>query len=698
MNYRKIKQIISHEAFISLIILAVLALTLPLQFPKYRVKHIKNIYTPKNNYIFFSDLDSDGNTEEVSFDISDRKQTKTIVSRNEKVLDQYNLRFQPIFHQPAFIEDYNDDGYKEIYVFTLGQDSIFLNIIDPLKSKNKLISDRFVDLNNKAPNSEDHPNIYPIGLAGNKNRSSRDLFFYINTGYNLQPRNIYKYIIEEDSLVKSPESGAVILGCTITDLDDDSSIEIILSTLATGNLDSDFPYSDNYSWLMVLDENLCYRFPPKKFGSYPSRIEALPITVNKKKHVIAFFNYFGPDTIGSGLYLFDQEGNEISRMPVFDYEPGISKIFPGNDDPNLSFFFLKDRNSTVVKMDNSFRELDVLRMPGTAIGDPACKFDADLDGMTEYFFRGENRSSIIIVRENFRNPVLWEYSLYDQCPLFSHYLKVGEKPVLYAQFPGIGMFIKYEKNTLYYLRFPIYMGLFGLVYLFVLIVAHTQRIRLSMRKEQEKRLLELQLKVVKNQIDPHFTLNVLNAIGSLYSDENNRDKADYIFGKYSKLIRQTVLSSDNVISTMEEELDFVRNYIEIERFRSDHTFDFSITIEEGSDVKIRIPRMLIHTFVENAIKHGIRNRSREGILNISIHQKKGLQFIVIENNGPSPDSISKLIDGTGKGLIILNELINLFHKLENVKITYDIQTIHNEDANNPIIRVTIKIPNIPFKV
>jgi len=108
--------------------------------------------------------------------------------------------------------------------------------------------------------------------------------------------------------------------------------------------------------------------------------------------------------------------------------------------------------------------------------------------------------------------------------------------------------------------------------------------------------------------------------------------------------------------------------------------------------------MLIHTFVENAIKHGIRNKAGDGLLNIHIHQNDGHQSIVIENNGPFQDSNHTLLNGTGKGLIILNELINLFFKLENVKITYDIQTILDEDTANPVTRVTVTIPSVAYKV
>jgi len=290
------------------------------------------------------------------------------------------------------------------------------------------------------------------------------------------------------------------------------------------------------------------------------------------------------------------------------------------------------------------------------------------------------------------NPVLWQHSQYDRMPMFTHFFKAGEKPILYAQFPGKGVFIRFMKNPFYLIWIPVYPCIYGIFYLFVLFIARGQQYRLNLSKEHEKKLVELQLKSIKNQIDPHFTLNVLNAIGSLYSEEGNREKADYIFGKYAKLIRQTVISSDKVISTIEEELDFVRNFLEIERFRNNNSFDYKIEIRDGSDIKTKIPRMLIHTFVENAIKYGIRNRAGGGILQIIIDRTGNIQTIIIENNGPFIENDNPLLTGTGKGLQILNELIGLFQKLENVRISYEVSKVINERTDNQTTKATIKIP------
>ncbi|MDO9257900.1 MAG: histidine kinase, partial [Bacteroidales bacterium] len=162
-------------------------------------------------------------------------------------------------------------------------------------------------------------------------------------------------------------------------------------------------------------------------------------------------------------------------------------------------------------------------------------------------------------------------------------------------------------------------------------------------------------------------------------------------GKYARLIRQTVISSDQIIITLNEELEFVRNYIDLERFRCNNSFDYAIDIDHDVDLHTKIPRMLIHTFVENAIKYGIRSKSEGGLLKIALQTKDITYQVIIEDNGPGLESQSTSIKGTGKGLIILNELIELFYKLEKVKITYTLQNISGPGSTVKGTSAIIKI-------
>jgi len=113
MIKERFKEYVTHPVFISLIIWAILILLIPPVFLKYRIKHIRDEYTTENTWNLFLDYDNDRLSEKVSFDLNDVEQTKIIFSKNNKILNQYDLKFQPTDINSVFAGDYNKDGYTD---------------------------------------------------------------------------------------------------------------------------------------------------------------------------------------------------------------------------------------------------------------------------------------------------------------------------------------------------------------------------------------------------------------------------------------------------------------------------------------------------------------------------------------------------------------------------------------------------------
>jgi hypothetical protein len=697
MTRNLLKEYIAHPVFLSLIIWAILVLIIPPVFSKYKIKHVRDEYTSANVWDFFFDYDNDKLSEKISFDLNDLEQTKIIVSKDNRILNQYNLKYQPSDIHSVFSGDYNKDGYFECYVYTMNQDSIFLNIIDPYISRKTIVTGRFIDFRRKATQSTDIPHIETVGMIDNQNKEFKDLVFFINTGYSKQPRALYQYSVPGDSLIKSPRSGANPTKCTIVDINDDSLPEFVLSILATGNNDDEFPFTDNYSWLMVLDDKLRFLFPPVKISQYPSLLEVIPMKLKNNFHLIAFNDYFGIDSISSSFILFDNKGNKISEKPIKDFEDIYSDILTNSDCNKNSFYFLKTRNAQVDEIDTNFQVINTVNIPEVVRGEPLAYLDANRDGKKEYLIQGRGDKSLVITQANFKDAVSFNYKEFQGEPLISQLIMAGRKLMLYLQFNGYCSFIQYYRNPLFYFKYPLCLALYLAVILFISMIARIQQYRLNLKLQTERKIASLQMKAVKNQVDPHFTLNILNAIGSLYASEMSRDKADYIFAKYAKLIRQTVVSSDQIVIPLAEELEFVKNYIDLEKFRCENSFDYAININKEVDLQTKIPRMLIHTFVENAIKYAIRSKSEGGLLVISLSAKDHLYQILIEDNGPGLESSGATGKGTGKGLLILNELIELYYRLEKVKISYTLQNITGQADTITGTRAVIEVPHSTFK-
>lgn len=681
-----------HPAFISLVIWIILVLLIPVSFSKYRVKKISEEVLRSNVYYFYKDLDLDGNSELITFDLADNEQTKIMVMKDDKILNQYNLKYHPEYIRSLFTGDYNYDNKEEFYVFTISQDSIFLSIIDATGTGEAIVNMRFIDSWIKNPQSNNMPYIHCIGILTNPEINYRDFYFYITSGFCKQPRNVYRYVIGNDSLIKSPLSGAVIDRCIVSELDEIPGNEFVLNTRATGNLDENVPYTDQYSWLMVLNNDLEFLFPPLKFYEYPSRLSVVPICHNGEKRLVAFHDYYGVHNFSSSFYLFDIFGNKLAEEEFNDNENTYSRLFINEDSKDETFFFLKNRNTEIQEMDCSFNTVRTIKLPEIIGADPIDFLDINLDGRKEYIFLGRDGKSIIITQDNFSNPLVHKFSTEIPALFISAIVNVKEKPLFFLQTANVGTYLRYEKNPFYFFKFLYSPGLYLSVLLFVMIIYKMLKHRLEIERNTEKEIASLQMKAIKNQIDPHFTLNILNSIGSLYASGEDMDKADYIFGKYAKMIRQTVINSEQIIIPLEEEIDFVKNYIELERFRNSDSFSFIIDINPNVDLKSRIPRMLIHTYVENAIKYGIRRKLSGGFLKIFIQYVNRSIRIIIEDNGPGLNSTNTLTNSTGKGFVIVKQLIDLFHKLEKIRISTSMNNITGQNGEVLGARAVIELP------
>jgi hypothetical protein len=697
MNRERIKEFLSHPLFISLIIWIVILIFIPDLFQRYRTKMVKTVATGALTRYYFSDIDNDGTSERFSIDLSDASQTKVMITRNEKVIDQFNFRYQATGWADFFAGDYNNDGIKECFLFTRSNDSIFLSVFDPVRLRKTIIDKGFVDDTYDSPKSTNRPYVVPVGMERVNGKPNIDFLFYITAGFSLRPRKVYLYSAETDSLIKSPLSAANITGCKPFDLNGDGFNEFILSTSASNNYHDYTPYSDSSSWLMVLDKRLQFMFPPVKFKGYPSRLNPIPLKIRGKCYLAIFHDYFGTEQINSSFYLYDIRGNKIKETDAGSYEISWSQIYSAPDPAEGKFYFLRNRDGEMDEVDPDLKVIAKSSIPPLESGFPIGLMDADSDGEKEYLFSGAGHNSVVILRQNFRYPVTFNTGGSQPVVCISEVLEPEKHKLVYLQYSEAGIFFQYSKNPFYYFKYPLYLLSYLLVFLFIRGMLGIQEYRLKLKSATEKKIASLQMKAIKNQIDPHFTLNILNAIGSLYSSEKDKEKADYVFSKYARLIRDTVISSDQVVISLSDELDFVKNYVDLERFRSNNSFSIEMTTGKEVDTSVKIPRMLIHSFVENAIKYGVRKRESGGILRITSQGMDKKIVITIEDNGPGIDAADNNHLGTGKGLSIVNEMTDLYFRLERARISYKLRNITHPDGTVAGTRAVIEIPCNPGK-
>ena len=166
----------------------------------------------------------------------------------------------------------------------------------------------------------------------------------------------------------------------------------------------------------------------------------------------------------------------------------------------------------------------------------------------------------------------------------------------------------------------------------------TQQARLSAQ------LSEARLNALRMQLHPHFLFNTLNAITVLVRD-HKFDDASRMLELLSALLRQVLQSDRAQLITLDQELKFVEQYLEIERVR----FPDRLQVDWAIDESVRhalVPEFILQPLIENAIRHGIAKRIEKGILIISAKAEANDLLIIVQDDGPGYDAVP----GEGVGL------------------------------------------------
>ncbi len=161
-------------------------------------------------------------------------------------------------------------------------------------------------------------------------------------------------------------------------------------------------------------------------------------------------------------------------------------------------------------------------------------------------------------------------------------------------------------------------------------------------------------------MEPHFTFNVLNSISAVIMSED-RIQANTFLARFSVLIRNILDSSDKITRSLEKEIEFVKNYLELQKFRYKNRFDFSIEIDEEIDTTMPVPKMIIQTYAENAVKHGLFPLEKKGKLTIVITSTDDFFTICVEDNGIGRKKAAEnKTKSTGKGMKIMKQYFEVF--------------------------------------
>lgn len=183
-----------------------------------------------------------------------------------------------------------------------------------------------------------------------------------------------------------------------------------------------------------------------------------------------------------------------------------------------------------------------------------------------------------------------------------------------------------------------------LIVLFIFIFLYFFQKFKTNRIFNEKNRVQLELKVLRSQMNPHFIFNALSAIQNTVMDKNPLQSAQYI-SRFAQLIRQNFDFTSKEKVPLCDDIDALENYLKTQQIRFENKFTYQIHLDPTIDAQtLEIPPMLLQPFVENAIEHGLKKVKKEGKIDIFIERKNTKIQFRIEDNGVGyfPKTDSKL--------------------------------------------------------
>ncbi|NER18864.1 tetratricopeptide repeat-containing sensor histidine kinase [Spongiivirga citrea] len=233
--------------------------------------------------------------------------------------------------------------------------------------------------------------------------------------------------------------------------------------------------------------------------------------------------------------------------------------------------------------------------------------------------------------------------------------------------------------------------------LFLMVAISTFLLYRQRKLEHQKRLLTIEQKLLRTQMNPHFIFNSLLSI-KIYMLNNDRDSAVEYLNKFSKLVRTILATSLEKEISLKEELETMKLYVNIENIRLNNEVNYEVNVDKNIALEnVKIPSLTLQPFIENALWHGLsaKDGKKSLKLNVSKEEENFIEISIIDN-GIGRQNTVKIKDGIENrksiGINLTKErLRNFFRHFKNMHSLSILDLF--DDAQQPTgTKVVLRIP------
>ena len=239
-----------------------------------------------------------------------------------------------------------------------------------------------------------------------------------------------------------------------------------------------------------------------------------------------------------------------------------------------------------------------------------------------------------------------------------------------------------------------FVGLGGLLLIIIILyILYRQR-----KLRDEKKIVTLEQDMLRNQMNPHFIFNSLNSI-KLYIINNEKENAVYYLNKFSKLIRKILVASTEKDITLEEELETMELYMNIENMRFSNQINYKAIINPNIETSmIKVPSLILQPFLENALWHGLSTKEGDKSIVLEV-EKTASDFVTIKitDNGVGRAASRKIesnksLNRKSVGIALTMERLANFSKNFSTSYRLNIIDLKDDQGNAMGTQVIIDIP------
>lgn len=215
----------------------------------------------------------------------------------------------------------------------------------------------------------------------------------------------------------------------------------------------------------------------------------------------------------------------------------------------------------------------------------------------------------------------------------------------------------------------------------------------------QARYASLKQQAFTSLMNPHFIFNALNSVQH-YINQQDRQSANKYLSDFATLVRKSFDTSQRSFVSLEEELETVRLYLQLEKMRFADKFDYLITLsKEVEDDEWMLPSMVLQPFLENAILHGLMPLNSKGLITIDARVKNDTLHITITDNGIGIEKSKIYRSGKehkSRGMQLIKERLELLSKLSKEPIELAITALNPGDEN-PGTKISLNVPQSVYE-